>query len=85
MEGKQKQAINYDLKGKPLWLLIVAEVERDQESHVFPRGEDELAYLRELVSATGFDFAASPFQQVWLFSEFTGGAVPLYAAAPAVS
>jgi hypothetical protein len=42
-----------------------------------------MAYLREEVSAASFDFASGPFQQVWLFSAFTGGAVPLYAAGPA--
>jgi hypothetical protein len=83
LERKRKKAAKYDPKGRPLWLLIVAEVGTDRESHVFPRGEGDLAYLREQVCATGFDFAASPFQQVWLFSEFTGGAVLLYAASPA--
>jgi hypothetical protein len=85
LECKRDKAAKYDSKGIPLWLLIVAEVENDHESHVFPRGEGDLDYLREQVSVTGFDFAASPFQQVWLFSEFTGGAVLLYAANPAAT
>jgi hypothetical protein len=79
LESKQKKAAKYDPQGKPLWLLIVAEVETDQESHVFPKGEGDLAHLREQVSASGFDFAGSSFQQVWLFSAFTGAAAPLHA------
>jgi hypothetical protein len=69
LEAKALKAKHYDIQGRPLWLLIVAELTNDQESHVFPRGEEYLAYLREQVSATGFDFGASPFQQVWLFSD----------------
>jgi len=75
---KDKAAKKYDTKGMPLWLLIVAEFTNDVESHIFPLDEGELAYLREQICATGFDFAASQFQQVWLFSEFMQRALPLY-------
>jgi hypothetical protein len=80
LEAKAQEAKKYDTQGWPLWLLIVAELTNDQESHVFPRGQDYLLYLREQISATGFDFATGPFQQVWLFSEFTEGMVRLYPA-----
>lgn len=83
-EAKAQKAKKYNTEGRPLWLLIVAELTNDQESHIFPRGEDYLAYLREQISATGFDFGAAAFQQVWLFSEFTEGKVRLYPVGPAV-
>ena len=78
LRDKEAKAQKYDTQGRPLWLLIVAELANDLESHVFPREEDDLDYLREQIAATGFDFAAGPFQQVWLFSEFTQGCVRLY-------
>jgi hypothetical protein len=85
LDSKARKARKYDAHGRPLWLLIVAELLNDQESHVFPRGQEYLAYLREQVSNTGFDFATGPFQQVWLFSEFTEGKVRLCPAGPAIS
>jgi len=80
LRSKAGKAKKYDTKSLPLWLLVVAELTNDQESHIFPRGEAYLSYLHEQVSATGFDFAAGPFQQVWLFSEFTEDKVRLYPA-----
>jgi hypothetical protein len=84
LEGKQRKAARYDTQDRPLWLLIVADLGNDQESHIVPREEADLTYLREQVSATGFEFAASHFQRVWLISEFTGGAVQLHPAGPTV-
>jgi hypothetical protein len=78
LKDKEEKAQKYDTQGRPLWLLIVAELANDLESQVFPREEDDLDYLREQIAATGFDFAAGPFQQAWLFSEFTQGCVQLY-------
>jgi hypothetical protein len=78
--SKAEKAKKYDTKRLPLWLLIVAELKNDQESHIFPRGSAYLPSLHEQVSATGFDFAAGPFQQVWLFSEFTEDKVRLFPA-----
>ena len=82
LETKARKAKKYDTKGKPLWLLIVAELVNDQESHVFPRGDGELAYLRDQIVATGFDFAAGIFREVWLFSEFTGASIRLHPVDP---
>jgi hypothetical protein len=78
LDAKAEKAKKYDTQGRALWLLIVAELTNDQESHIFPRREDYLLYLREQISAATFDFADGPFQQVWLFSEFTEGTVRLY-------
>lgn len=78
LETKVRKARNYDTQGRPVWLLIVAELWNDRESHIFPREEYDLLSLREQIVATGFDFAAGPLQQVWLFSEFTEGAMRLY-------
>jgi hypothetical protein len=78
LRDKKGKAQKYDTQGRPLWLLIVAEAANDLESHIFPREENDLDYLREQITATGFDFAAGPFQQVWLFSEFTQGSIRLY-------
>jgi hypothetical protein len=82
LADKREEAKKYDTKGRPLWLLIVTEFANDLESHVFPREGDDLAYLREQIAATEFDFAGGPFQQVWLLSEFTQGCVRLYPTEP---
>jgi hypothetical protein len=78
LEDKLQKAKKYDTQGQPLWLLIVAELMNDRESHVFPREEEGIQFLHDQVAGTGFDFALSPFQQVWLYSEFSGGTVRLY-------
>jgi hypothetical protein len=83
---EKKGAANYDTQGRPLWLLIVADLENDRESHVVPTDGEYLDHLHEQVAATGFDFAGSQFQQVWLFSEFNGCTVRLHpAGSPAVA
>ena len=82
LQTKAKKAKKYDPEGKPLWLLIVAEQLHDHESHVFPRGEGDLEYLREQIVVTGFDFAAGPFREVWLFSEFTWASMRIHPVDP---
>ncbi|HLN28848.1 MAG TPA: hypothetical protein VK395_13970 [Gemmataceae bacterium] len=85
LRDKEAKAQRYDTQGRPLWLLIVAEFDNDLESHIFPRERDDLDHLREQIAATVFDFAAGPFQQVWLFSEFTEGSVRLYPSTSAAT
>jgi hypothetical protein len=72
LEGKEKKAKAYDLTGAVLWLLIVCETHGDLESHIFPQGEESVAVLETTIRETGFDFATSPFAEVWLLSAFTG-------------
>jgi hypothetical protein len=78
LEGKALKAQGYSLGGRPLWLLIVCEVHGDLQSHVFPRNDFDLAQLEETLQATGFDFQHSPFNEVWLFSAFSGTRLRLY-------
>jgi hypothetical protein len=72
LESKAKKSQNYDLVGAELWLLVVCETFGDLESHIFPKSEEDVAALEETIRETGFDFATSPFAQVWLLSAFTG-------------
>ena len=72
LEGKAKEAEDYDLIGAELWLLVVCETPGDVESHIFPQREDDVAVLEAKIRETGFDFATGPFAEVWLLSAFTG-------------
>jgi hypothetical protein len=78
LEKKAAKARNYDLGGRPLWLLIVCDVFGDVQSHIFPRTDADVAELVTGLEETGFDFQGSPFSEVWLLSAFSGGRVRAY-------
>jgi hypothetical protein len=78
LEGKRAKAQHYDLGGAPLWLLIVSEVQGDLQSHIFPRNENDLAQLLDVLRQTGFRFEDGPFAEVWLLSAFSGGRLRLH-------
>ncbi len=52
----------------PLWLLIVCNRSGDLRSNIFGGWE-----LKSAVEESGFDFADSPFDEVWLTAENLGG------------
>jgi hypothetical protein len=57
------------LKGEsPLWLLIGCNTKGDLSSEIF--GSED---LRRAVDESGFDFANSPFDEVWLMDDIGGG------------
>jgi hypothetical protein len=78
LDGKAEKAQGYDLRGAPLWLLIVTEVVGDLQSHIFPANEFELDQLLTTLRASGFDFENGPFREVWLVSAFGGGRLRLH-------
>jgi hypothetical protein len=69
---KAAKAPGYELGGAPLWLVVVTDLGNDVRSHAFPTNDDDVRRLADAIRASGFDFASSVFEQVWLFSEFTG-------------
>jgi hypothetical protein len=68
---RNKLGAGIQTRGVPLWLVIVSDLLNDLSSHVFPSNEWDSEELFRIIRATGYDFAGSPFSQVWLFSEFT--------------
>jgi len=72
LQVKAAKAPGYELRGAPLWLLVVTDLGDDVRSHAFPTNDDDVKKLGDAIRASGFDFASSVFRQVWLFSEFTG-------------
>lgn len=56
--------------GVPTWLLIVSDVMNDQTSHLFPSSPEDKDELFQLFNACNFDFANSPFSEVWLYADF---------------
>jgi hypothetical protein len=51
----------------PLWLLVVCYTRRDLSSEIF--GSEEIKYS---VEESGFDFANSPFDEIWLMQDSRG-------------
>jgi hypothetical protein len=78
---KAAKAHGYELGDAPLWLLVVTDLGDDVRSHAFPTNDNDLRNLAAAIRASGFDFGASPFEEVWLYSEFTGARLCLYPAA----
>ncbi len=74
LEEKEESVRTAIMKGKYskgeslLWLLIVCNTIADLSSRIF--GSED---LRHAVDESGFDFANSPFDEVWLMDESGGG------------
>jgi hypothetical protein len=64
----------------PIWLLIVCETQNDLQSHSVPSNPQDAKHLVEAIEQCGFAFNKSPFEQVWLLSEFNGRKTQLYPA-----
>jgi hypothetical protein len=77
LETKVAKARNYDTGGHPLWLLIVCELPRDLQSHVFPLDGQDYREWIDALSRIPFDLASSPFSEVWLMSASTRSSVRL--------
>jgi hypothetical protein len=80
LDTKQRKSEQYEIGDSPLWLLIVCDLFNDTQSHIFPTHELGLESLGQTFRGVGFNFADSCFDEVWLFSEFTGRKVRLYPA-----
>jgi hypothetical protein len=78
MEGKARKAAGYSPGDSPLWLLVICDTVGDVQSNIYPSFQGDWERLLSAVRATGFDFGASPFQEVWLFSATTGGRARLH-------
>jgi hypothetical protein len=81
-QSKLKKSQKYQLDGRPLWLLIACEVSGDVSSHIFPTNDTDWKDLREAIDQTQFDFAGSPFAQVWLYSTWTRMAIRVHPVDP---
>ncbi len=64
--------------GVPTWLLIVSDVTNDQTSHLFPSSPEDKDELFKLITDCNFDFANSPFSEVWLYADFDKRRLRLY-------
>lgn len=77
LKGKALQAGGHNPTAHPLWLLIVSDVPNDISSHIFPRYDHESELLQNAVTGCKFDFAHSPFAEVWLTSDESGNGIRL--------
>lgn len=64
--------------GVPTWLLIVSDVTNDQTSHFFPTSPEDKDELFQLINDCNFDFAKSPFAEVFLYAHFGKPKLRLY-------
>jgi hypothetical protein len=78
LRAKQEKARKYPLSGAPLWLLIVCDVPGDLSSHIFPENGGDQARLRQAIADSDFIFDASPFGEVWLFSQFCSSTLSIF-------
>lgn len=77
LKRKALQAGGHNPTTRALWLLIVSDVPDDISSHIFPRYDHESELLENAVTGCEFDFARSPFAEVWLTSDETGNGIRL--------
>jgi hypothetical protein len=82
LRDKQEKARKYRLSGTSLWLLIVCDVPDDVSSHIFPENGDDLTRLHDAIADSAFVFEASPFAEVWLFSQFCSSTLPIFQRVP---
>jgi hypothetical protein len=74
LEKKKERIVQATRQGKylkmesPLWLLIRCNTNRDLRSEIF--GSEDLRYA---VDESGFDFANSPFDEIWLMEGTSNG------------
>jgi hypothetical protein len=54
----------------PLWLVIIADMTNDMTSHLFPTNDEDRTELIGAIRSAGYNFANSPFDAVWLYSDF---------------
>ena len=72
-EAKVRRALHDAARfipGVPTWLLIVSDVSNDMTSHLFPTNQEDREELFRLIDACNYDFANSPYAEVWLYAEF---------------
>lgn len=77
LKEKALQAGGHNPAAHPLWLLIVSNVPGDISSHIFPDYDYDTELLKKAVTECGFDFARSPFAEVWLTSDESGSGIRL--------
>ncbi len=55
----------------PIWLVIVTDMLNDMSSHMFPTSNEDSRELEQVIRDTGYTLGDSPFEAVWLYSEFS--------------
>ncbi|WP_148597528.1 hypothetical protein [Aquisphaera giovannonii] len=66
--------------GASSWLLIICDEVNDMSAHVFPSDSVARTALLQTIANCGFDFEKSPFNEIWLFSEFRQSKLRLFPA-----
>lgn len=56
--------------GVPTWLVIVCDLFNDLTTHLYPGSEADREELFQAIQQCNYDFAQSPFAEVWLYAEF---------------
>jgi hypothetical protein len=75
---KSEKAKSYTIGNSPLWLLVVCDSMPDVASHVHPIiGEDVDSFTANLKDG-GLDFNATPFEEIYLLSAFSGSRLRLF-------
>jgi hypothetical protein len=54
----------------PTWLVIVSDLYNDLTSHLFPGSQDDREELFASIKECKYEFAHSPFAEVWLYADF---------------